>query len=543
VDRFSRSAVARGLRFCIYLGIALAGPVLFGANRTVTLEWDRSVDDDIVGYRLHYGFQAGVYTVSTNVGMVLRASVELPVPGLTYYFAATAVNEEGVESEFSNEVIHYLAPDGTPVRLLQITVQAQEDLPAKITWLGSSAFTNAFLAISRPPAHGTFQGSLPDLNFVPNPDFWGEDSFEMYVVGGLHMIDKVSGRIVVGPVPDAPIAFEFEVITQSGKPVAAPLTATHPDSLPMTYQILQGPAFGTLSGMAPDLIYMPQPDFVGVDEFMYSASDGILESQPGKVRVWVTEPFIGPQTRDEEVHVPEDSAITVELWNDTVDGSALEYRVTRAPELGSLSGETPPWIYTPRPDVHGTDSLTYEAVWGSEGLMTVFLTIQIDPVNDPPAVSDLPVFLLEGMPVRIKLTGVDIEEDPLTFQIVEPPRHGTLYGDPPDILYEPHFGYTGPDEFRFRALDGRAESGEASVRLTVAVIPRIQPSLVDGNRMILSWASIPGRVYRVLHKAALDAPWSEVGTANASGGGELTWAVDLDPNAGSSFYAVELVSP
>src|SRR5690606_19563977 len=157
----------------------------------------------------------------------------------------------------------------------------------------------------------------------------------------------------------------------------------------------------------PDLVYTPTPGFVGVDEFVYLASGGELDAEPGRARVSVTEAYDCPQRRDVGVHGGEGSEVALERGRDSPDGAAPGARGTSGAERGTLSGETAPWTYTPRPDVHGTDSLIYEALWGSDGLMTVFLTIQVEPVNDPPTVSDIPVFLLEGMPVHIKLTGED----------------------------------------------------------------------------------------------------------------------------------------
>jgi hypothetical protein len=57
----------------------------------------------ISGYRLHYGMSPGTYTFMTNVGLVRTQRVVLPHPG-RWFFAATAVSTNGIESDFSNEV-------------------------------------------------------------------------------------------------------------------------------------------------------------------------------------------------------------------------------------------------------------------------------------------------------------------------------------------------------------------------------------------------------------------------------------------------------
>jgi hypothetical protein len=71
--------------------------------QSVKLAWDASPSVGVSGYRLHYGLVAGNYTFVTNVGLVRTQTVVLPHPG-RWFFAATAVCTNGIESDFSNEV-------------------------------------------------------------------------------------------------------------------------------------------------------------------------------------------------------------------------------------------------------------------------------------------------------------------------------------------------------------------------------------------------------------------------------------------------------
>jgi hypothetical protein len=67
------------------------------------LAWDANVEPDIAGYRLYYGTVSGEYTEMVDVGTSTTASLpSLPV-GATYFFAVTAYNADGLESQFSNE--------------------------------------------------------------------------------------------------------------------------------------------------------------------------------------------------------------------------------------------------------------------------------------------------------------------------------------------------------------------------------------------------------------------------------------------------------
>jgi hypothetical protein len=81
--------------------------------QSVTLAWDASPSADVGGYRVHFGVTSSNYTFVTNAGLVLTQAVVLPHAG-RWFFAATAVSTNGIESTFSNEV-QWEAKPGAPV--------------------------------------------------------------------------------------------------------------------------------------------------------------------------------------------------------------------------------------------------------------------------------------------------------------------------------------------------------------------------------------------------------------------------------------------
>lgn len=94
---------------------------------SVGLAWDPSPSAEVVGYNIYYGVGSGVYTNVVKLGNVTNATVSGLVRGVTYFFAATAVARDGLESEFSNEV-SYTAPrpPAPPVlRVVAISVEGR----------------------------------------------------------------------------------------------------------------------------------------------------------------------------------------------------------------------------------------------------------------------------------------------------------------------------------------------------------------------------------------------------------------------------------
>lgn len=108
----------------------LASALVVLAGRSVILAWDANPEPDIAGYRIYGGPSSGVYTnvfdtLSNVTGMVLTLEGYAPptnYPGFAQrtwpsnefwyptFFAATAYNTSGLESDFSNEISFMATP-------------------------------------------------------------------------------------------------------------------------------------------------------------------------------------------------------------------------------------------------------------------------------------------------------------------------------------------------------------------------------------------------------------------------------------------------
>ena len=73
------------------------------AVQSVTLAWDQSTDPNVAGYNVYYGVACHTYTNIIDVGKATNATISGLAEGTTYYFAATAYNTLGLESDYSNE--------------------------------------------------------------------------------------------------------------------------------------------------------------------------------------------------------------------------------------------------------------------------------------------------------------------------------------------------------------------------------------------------------------------------------------------------------
>jgi hypothetical protein len=74
--------------------------------QSATLAWDPSSGTNpIANYNVYYGVASATYTNVVAAGTNTAMSISNLVAGTTYYFAATAVDTSGLESDYSSEVV------------------------------------------------------------------------------------------------------------------------------------------------------------------------------------------------------------------------------------------------------------------------------------------------------------------------------------------------------------------------------------------------------------------------------------------------------
>jgi hypothetical protein len=74
---------------------------------TITLGWDRNTESNLAGYKLYYGERPrseAMYPNTLPINNKLANKYEITLPGDLYFFALTAVDSDGNESGFSNEL-------------------------------------------------------------------------------------------------------------------------------------------------------------------------------------------------------------------------------------------------------------------------------------------------------------------------------------------------------------------------------------------------------------------------------------------------------
>ena len=97
---------------CGLFAAALLSAAAQAAQSSVSLAWNADSGNNIAGYNLYYGVASHNYTTKVTTGHSTNASVSNLAVGTTYFFAVTAYDTSGLESDYSGE-ISYTVPTST----------------------------------------------------------------------------------------------------------------------------------------------------------------------------------------------------------------------------------------------------------------------------------------------------------------------------------------------------------------------------------------------------------------------------------------------
>lgn len=198
------------------LGSLILGVFIFGLSRglaiEVTLAWDANIEPDIAGYRVYHGSESRSYSETVDVGNETTAIIDLSIgQGETRHFAVTAYNTFGLESDYSEEVVYTASVPNEPPIAGKSSLTVVENDTVAFTLPASDANGDVLtFAIVSEPQHGTLTGTVPQLVYVPDPDYSGPDEFTFSASDGEF---ASTGLVIIEVTPvDPPGKIEARVL-------------------------------------------------------------------------------------------------------------------------------------------------------------------------------------------------------------------------------------------------------------------------------------------------------------------------------------------
>jgi hypothetical protein len=177
----------------------------------------------------------------------------------------------------------------SPLFVSPIEVTVNEDTPVIIDLrFAGQTVEGVGYAIVTQPAHGMVCTKGDGrATYTPDQDFNGTDSFAFKATSGSAGSSPAVVQVSVTPTNDSPVAHSSTVTAVKNKPASFVLWATDPDGDSLIYSVDQRPTQGELTGVPPRLTYQPNKNFVGMDSFSYSVTDGKGRAVSGRITVVV----------------------------------------------------------------------------------------------------------------------------------------------------------------------------------------------------------------------------------------------------------------
>ncbi len=406
--------------------VATAQTVTVNEDATVTFVLTGSdIDNDPLTFGLAGGDLSGNITGT--------------VPTVTY---SPAENFNGEEK------LLFFANDGeldSAIEVITINVLAVNDLPtveSQTLFLAEDSSIALTLKghdidediltylIEDEPLHGTLTGAIPSLIYTPDENYFGKDSFTFRLNDGSVSSEPGTVTLNISPNSDVPVAFSQTVIGDEDTEFAITLTGTDPDGNNLSYQILTAPTQGTLNGTAPNLSYLPNPDYNGSDSISFKVSDGNFDSNTATVTISVTPINDQPTANDDvfSLSMAGKQWLTLNVLNNDVDPDNDQLTLLSAiADFGSVSIIDNNIRYAPPEGFAGDIFLSYliEDPAGQSDTARVELTVEDNANAGDPQIEvpdDINV-IASGRVTKVDLgaaTAIDAQGNVIPVSLLSP---------------------------------------------------------------------------------------------------------------------------
>jgi hypothetical protein len=420
---------------------AALAPLAAFATGTVTLAWDPSTGTNIIAnYNVYYGVASATYTNVAAAGTNLTVSVSNLVEGATYYFAATAVDTFGLESDYSTEVstlipIKTTNQPPTLNSILNISFNENAGLQTvnlsgitsgasnQVQTLAVTAASSNTGLIPTPTVNYTSPNTTGSITFAPVTYGYGSATITVTVNNGgaSNNIVTQSFMVTVNPVNQPPTLDPLANVTINESDGQQTVNLTGISSgASNELQTLTVTASSSNTGLIPtplvnytspnttgSITFTPVPTANGSATITVSVNDG------GASNNIVTRTFtvtVNPVNQPPTLNALADMSINENATQQTVNLSGITSGATNEVQTLTVTASssntglilTPTVTYT-SPNITGTIRFTPVAYGFGSAIITVTVndggasnnvvsrtfTVTVNPVNQPPTLNAL----------------------------------------------------------------------------------------------------------------------------------------------------------
>ncbi|MES2664753.1 MAG: Hint domain-containing protein [Pseudomonadota bacterium] len=315
-------------------------------------------------------------------------------------------------------------------------------------------------------------------------------------------VGENAGSFRLDVAPDGSATITHEVEGASTSFTTGPGFFSAGDTINLTYSWDQGGEGGTLSminttagntyaadvpaGLTMDMADQSQPWIVGAGQTNShpDALDNVDQNFSGKVDCFSLSDTVDntpvdtdPTANPDLATTPEDTPVVIDIVGNDTDpnGDPLTIVGGDSPNGTFTDNGDGTITYTPNPDFHGTDVITYTVADPDGNQSTSTVTVTVTPVNDDPVANPDTATTDFNTPVVVNVIGndTDVDGDGLAVTGTPTSADGSVVdnGDG-TVTFTPNDGFTGEAVIDYTITDGNGGTATSTVTITVGAPDR-----------------------------------------------------------------------
>lgn len=169
--------------------------------------------------------------------------------------------------------------DGSPTPF-SLTLNATDPDGDTLTWGIQTVASYGFASVSA-------SGNATTVDYAPNANYFGNDSFVVWVGDGQSGVDLITVNVIVNPINDAPVAVDDTKATPSDTAVNIDVmdNDSDPENDTLTITAVTQGSKGVVTHDGTAVTYTPNAGEAGNDSFTYTVDDGNGGSATANVTV------------------------------------------------------------------------------------------------------------------------------------------------------------------------------------------------------------------------------------------------------------------
>lgn len=215
------------------------------------------------------GLSTGAILLTANLGVIGQGTVTVQVKSLsdgTIITNATATIIVNTQSPTSSDQ-EVTTGEDSPLGII-LTGADSNSPPLPLSYL-----------ITTYPSHGTLTGAAPNLTYIPDPGYFGPDSFA-YETNNGYLDSAVSNISIIVVAPPVAEDSTVDIAENAATSISLPARDPNTPAQPLTYIITDGPTHGTLGPISGNsVVYTPDANYFGPDGFQFKTNNGASDSQ------------------------------------------------------------------------------------------------------------------------------------------------------------------------------------------------------------------------------------------------------------------------